>query len=1486
MIAPVEKPSNHMVGAILVIGGGIAGIQASLDLAESGQKVYLLERAPAIGGNMARLDKTFPTNDCAMCILSPKIVECGRHLNIETITWSELEELTGSAGRFRARIRRKARYIDIEKCTGCGDCAEVCPIECDAEFEAALDKRKAVFRPCPQAYPNAFVIDKHGHSPCRIACPGGININAYVALTAAGRFEEALDVVQRAVPLPGVLGRVCDHACESACHLKSFSEPVSICAIKRFLSDRRRAQGGRSGADKPEQTQNLARVAIVGSGPAGLAAAWELVQKGYRPTIFEGRSRAGGMLAWGIPDYRLPQEILDQEIQDILDAGVNLQLNTRIGEDLTLGRLRQRGFRAVVLAIGAHAGAPLNVPGEELAGVTDSIAFLRKANSGLPAETGQRVAVVGGGNSAVDAARTALRLGAREVTIVYRRSRPEMPAIPAEVTAAEQEGIKIHFLAAPLRLKGRSGRVRALECLQMRLGAPDASGRSRPIPIPGSEFQIRADMVISAIGQKVILPERGAMTELRKTRWGTIDADSETAETSLDGVFAVGDAVTGPSSVIQAIAGGKKAAQAVDCFLRGAPFEPLPRMKPEDVVDKPPAPDDVKSMVLRQQQAETVLAERVTSFAEVEHAFTEEQALAEAQRCLHCADCCECMACVEACRAQAVVHSDEDALESLDVGAVVVMPGFEEFVSRLQYDYGFRCHEDVVSSMQFERILSASGPFGGHVQRPSDRRTPKRIAFLQCVGSRDISCRNEYCSSVCCMYAIKEAVIAKEHMGEVDVTIFFMDIRAFGKDFDKYYERANSEYGVRFVRARVSDVTRAADSSLRLSYSPAAGGVANEDFDMVVLSVGLEPSANVDALAAKLGIRQRADGFIWTDPEMPLCTSRPGVFAAGVATGPKDIPETVVQASAAACEAGRLLAEVGGTLTKAPEYPPERDTAAESPRIGAFICHCGINIGGVVDVPSLAEYAKGLTNVVYATDNLYTCSQDTQAQIRDIILEENLNRVVIASCSPRTHERLFQETLRQAGLNPNLIIMTNIRDQCSWAHMHEPAAAADKACDLVRMAVAKARLAIPLGASTVPVIRSGLVVGGGLAGLHATLAIADHGYDVTLVERDSELGGNARELHTGFDGQDLQSMLARTVRRVMEHPRITVRTGMTVTEVTGFVGNFKSTLADATTLEHGVAVLATGAAEYRPTEYLYGRDERVITQRELQTILAQPELAGEPPPRRVVMIQCVGSRNDEHPYCSRVCCTRAVKNAILIKERHAATEVLILYRDIRTYGYREQAYQKARELGVQFIHFDKGAEPQVHPGDPLRVELRDPILQADLSLDTDLLVLSAGIVADREEADRLGKLFKVPINDDGFFLEAHVKLRPVEFATEGVFLAGLAHAPKSIDESISQALAAASRACTILQKTEIEAQATVAEVQPQRCVACGLCEAVCPYGAANLELQRLGREERIFARVNSTLCKGCGACVAGCRSGALNLRGFTDQQILAEILEL
>jgi heterodisulfide reductase subunit A2 len=1011
-----ESKAEQMVGAVMVVGGGIGGIQASLDLAESGFKVYLVEYSPTIGGVMAQLDKTFPTNDCSMCIVSPKLVECGRHLNIDIMTCAEVASVSGEAGNFSVEVAQRPRYIDADRCTGCGVCARLCPVSAVDTFNEGLSQRAATYIRYPQAVPLAYAIDRE--------------------------------------------------------------------------------------------------------------------------------------------------------------------------------------------------------------------------------------------------------------------------------------------------------------------------------------------------------------------------------------------------------------------------------------------------------------------------------------------ECIGCGLCENLCLADAVRYDDRPQNKTIDVGAIILAPGFEEFDARLRGEFGYGRFPNVVTSIEFERILSASGPFKGRVQRPSDGDIPTRVAFVQCVGSRDPAHGRGYCSSVCCMYATKEAIIAKEHMSQVEPTVFYIDMRSYGKDFDRYVERAKHEYGVRYLRHMISLIREdPKTNNLLVRYEGPDGQMIEEEFDMVVLSVGFEPSAGTKDLAERVGIELNNYGFCQTDPLSPLATSREGVFVCGAFSSPKDIPETVMQASGAAAAAGAILAPARGTLVTPKEYPPQRDIRGEPPRIGVFICSCGINIGGVVDVPDVVSYAQTLPNVQYAEWNLYTCSQDTQENIKERILEHGLNRVIVASCSPRTHEPLFRETLQEAGLNRYLFEMANIRDQCSWVHMHEPVAATDKAKDLVRMAVAKARKLSPLSRYPQSVIPHGLVVGGGLAGMTAALALADAGFETYLVEREKELGGIARRIHYTLGKDGIQDYLATLVERVRSHPSIRVFTQAEIDEITGYVGNFHTTLTsgnghkEQTVLEHGVVIVATGGGEYEPTEYLYGESPQVVTQMELEANLVSGDwvpAAGN----QVVMIQCVGSRQEDRLYCSRTCCSEAIKNALKIKEISPDTNVFVLYRDIRTYGFKEDYYQEAREQGVIFVPYEEDAKPlvvqdQAGGREVIRVKAWDPGMGGDLVIDADLLALSVATLP-LPENKSLAQMLKVPLNDDGFFLEAHAKLRPVDFATEGVFVCGLAHSPKFMDETIAQASAAASRASTVLSKEIIEAEGTIPRVNIARCAACGLCELICAYKAVEVTVvdQRRGT---MAAQVNQALCKGCGACAASCRSGAIDLQGFTDDQIMAVI---
>ncbi|NIS70366.1 MAG: FAD-dependent oxidoreductase [Proteobacteria bacterium] len=841
--------------------------------------------------------------------------------------------------------------------------------------------------------------------------------------------------------------------------------------------------------------------------------------------------------------------------------------------------------------------------------------------------------------------------------------------------------------------------------------------------------------------------------------------------------------------------------------------------------------------------------------------------------------CIGCGLCERVCLAKAVNYGDRERMETVEVGSIILSPGYEVFEAAMKPEFGYGVFDNVVTSIEFERLLSASGPFRGHLLRPSDGTIPEKIAFVQCVGSRDTTCGNDYCSSICCMYATKEAIIAKEHVGFVKPTIFYMDMRAYGKGFDLYYERARIEYGVRFIRCMISRIReRFKSKDLTVTYIDEAGEIREEEFNLVVLSVGMVPSRKVVELAKRIGVEVNRYGFCKTKSLNPLSTSRPGIYACGAFQSPKDIPETVAQASGAVACASGDVAEARGTLTVKKEYPEELDVRDGKPRIGVFVCHCGINIGGFVNVPEVMEYARSLPNVVFADQNLYTCSQDTQDRIKEAIQEHGLNRVVVASCSPRTHEPLFQETIREAQLNKFLFEMANIRDQCSWVHMRDKAIATEKAKDLVRMAVARARVIEPLTEQSLEVIQKGLVIGGGIAGMTAALKLAGQGFEVYLVEKEAELGGNLKNIYSTLEGEDVQSFLEETLARVRENPLIHVITDALVVDFSGSQGNFSTGLMVGPgmtyrKIEHGALILATGAEEAKPGEYFYGEDSRVMTQMEFEeSMVKRPEEFAEK--RHVVMIQCVGSRNEERPYCSRTCCSTAIKNALKLKDINPQTEVYILYRDIRTYGLSEEYYAKARSKGIRFVSYEPERKPQVKiDGNLLVVSFIDPILKKKTDISPDLLVLSSAAIP--RENEELARLLKIQRTAENFFLEAHMKLRPVDLASDGMYVCGSVHAPKLISETISQASAAAARASTLLSKDRITVSGIVAWVDAEKCAACLTCVRVCPYEVPVINTK--GEAEIDIAK-----CHGCGCCAAECPAKAIQLGHYRDDQVLAK----
>ncbi|HUT71035.1 MAG TPA: FAD-dependent oxidoreductase [Desulfatiglandales bacterium] len=1313
--------------------------------------------------------------------------------------------------------------------------------------------------------------------PCNTACPAHINVQGYVAMVKAGKYKEAIEIIMKDMPLPGVLGRVCVRFCEEKCRRRELDEALSIKELKRFAAD----QVDILSLPLPEITPQKEKVAIVGSGPSGLAAAYFLALNGYKSTIFEALPVAGGWLAVGIPEYRLPRNVLHTEIENIKRFGVEIKTNTPIGKDRTIDDLFQEGFKAIYIAAGTHKGVKLNIPGEDsFENFHQCAPWLTDVNLGTITQIKGTVIVLGGGNAAIDAARVSLRLGAEEVHIVYRRSRDEMPADPVEIDEALEEGVKLHVLATPKTVLGAHNTLTSLECLKNRLGEPDSSGRRRPVPIEGSEFTIPADHIIAAIGQSVDRSFADGAEDVDFSPADLVAVNPDTLQTSRNGVFAGGDVVTGPKTVIEAMAHGKRAAASIAAYLQG---RDMPSSDDADYQEKVYKPIDAGELKLpRAKTPAAVVSERIKTFQETSLSMDEETAQGEASRCLDCGVCCECYQCVEACKAQAVEHDMTDKWMDIKVGSIILASGFQPYDPALHDTYHYARYPNVVTSLEFERILSATGPYEGHLVRPSDEKEPQKIAWIQCVGSRNIHAGDKgYCSAVCCTYAIKQAMVAKEHSDSpLDTVIFYIDIRTHGKEFEKFFNRARDGVGVRFIKSRIDSVVPTDEpGNLRIHYTDEAGRVVREEFDMVVLSVGLDISQEAIDLAHKMGVGLNQHNFVDTGSFNPVQTTKPGIFVCGAFQGPKDIPETVMQASASAAATSTLLSSQRHALTRVREYPEEIDITGQDPRIGVFVCHCGINIGGVVDVPRIAEYAATLPHVVVADENLFTCAQDTQDKIKERIREYNLNRVVVASCSARTHEPLFQDTIREAGLNPYLFSMANIRDQDSWVHQSDKEGATEKARDLVRMAVANAARLSPLYRTKLPVVKRALILGGGIAGLTAALNIAEQGFEVVLVEIEKELGGFARKIHKTLQGDDIQKYVDDLVERATHHEKIQVLTETLVADFSGTKGDFKTALAVGPAMyhrevNHGVLLIATGATEYHPTEHLYGQHDSVMTQVELEDMLLnKTQDMGEW--KNVAMIQCVGSRNEENPNCSRICCQQAIKNALAIKERNPNTNVFILHRDIRTYGFLEDYYRKSREVGIHYLRFPEDEKPLVEQvNGNLHVTFKDLTLGREIRLNPDKVILSTGVVAG--DTEELANILKVPLTAERFFLEAHVKLRPVDTQSDGIFICGMAHSPRLIDESITQALAASSRACCLLSEDSIEVGGVVAKVDPDLCAACLICVRACPYEVPVINADGV-------SEIDISKCHGCGVCAAECPAKAITLSHYEDSQILAQI---
>jgi heterodisulfide reductase subunit A-like polyferredoxin len=1336
--------------------------------------------------------------------------------------------------------------------------------------------RKAAFKQYEQAIPGAFGISKRSTAPCKVTCPAHVSIQGFIALMNQGKHREALELFKQEHPFPGSCGRVCHHPCETECTRGDVDAPLAIQSLHRYLSD---LDLGSDDPFVPEIKGDFTeKVAIVGSGPAGLTTAYYLAIKGYKVTIFEKLPVKGGMMAVGIPEYRLPKTELEKEIAIIEKLGVEIKTSVEFGKDITLKSLKKDGFESLFLAAGLHGSRKLGIDGEDSKGVLPGVSFLRDAALEKVDSIKGKVVVIGGGNVACDVALTARRLGSTDVTMVCLENREEMPAWDYEIEEVLEENVKIINSLGPAKIIGKNGKTSGIE-FKKCTSVFDDQKRFNPQYDEKDLTTIDTDYVIVAIGQSGEFGFSDSES-ISVTNRGGLDADPLTFQTPIDWVFAGGDAVYGPKSVVDAVACGKEAAESIHRFIQKEDLT-----KDREKVFEFEKPDITGEPLMDRMVPDTVdVKEREGNFKEITFGLSEEKMKDEVARCLSCGICSECYQCVDACLANAIDHEATFAVRDLNVGSVIVASGTKPFdPSGMDDTYMYKRSPNVMTSLEFERILSAGGPTMGHLARPSDDKEPDKIAWLQCIGSRDTNrCNNGYCSSVCCMYAIKDAMIAKEHSEkELDCAVFNMDIRTFGKDYEKYYLRGRDENGIRFVKSRIHSVIENRETgNLILGYADEQGKMQSEEFDMVILSVGLEVDESTIALAERIGIELNQYSFAKTEGFSPLETSRKGVYVAGAFQSPKDIASSVTEASGAACAAGMHLALARNTNTKTVEVPAQRDVSGEDPRIGVFVCNCGINISGVVDVGGVEEYAKSLPGVVYAGQNLFTCSEDAQELMKGIIDEHKLNRVVVASCTPKTHEAIFMDTLEQAGLNKYLFEMANIRNQGSWMHFHIPDQATNKAKDLVRMAVARVATLNPLHEKRIPVTKRALVIGGGIAGMNASKGLADQGYEVVLVEKEEKLGGLGNKLFKTIEGDDVREYVKKLSQEVQEHEKIEVLTQALVVSFAGYKGNFTTDLIIAPTMyektiEHGVVIIATGANEYKPEQYLYNESDKVVTQMELTELI---EEKGADDLEQVVMIQCVGSRDDDNPNCSRICCQSAVKNALHIKKENPDTEVYILYRDIRTYAMLEQYYTEARKKGVLFFRFNSDNPPKVTKTDNgVEVLFRDHILGKDLIVEPDILALSARMEpADTEE---LSSIIKTGRNSEGYFIEAHVKLRPIDSATEGIFICGTAHGPKLISETIAQAMAAASKATTFLAQEYLTLSAVTAEVNPDNCASCLVCVRSCPYDVP--VINEFGKSE-----IDPALCHGCGICASECPAKTIKLNWYEDVQLLSKVESL
>lgn len=902
---PLTGSTKSVNPVAMVVGGGIAGITAALKIANAGYKVFMIEKEEIIGGKMAQFDKTFPTLDCSGCILTPKTSEVGRHRNIEILTKSEVTEVTGFVGNFKVRVLQKPRYVSVDKCTGCGDCQQVCPVNIPSPFELGMTTRHPISRPFPQAIPNTYSIIRTGMPPCQSACPAGVNVQGYMALTGVGKFEQALSLVRERMPFASACGRICVRPCEDACKRGQIDSPTAICFTKRFLGDYEKETAAEW--NPPIRDRREEKVAVIGSGPSGLSAAYYLALEGYQVTVYEKLPVAGGMLTVGIPSYRLPRDVINSEIENIRSMGVTIKTGVTFGENVTFESLDEDGFSAVFLSTGLHIGRGLGLDGEDARGVLGGVEFLRKVALDEPVNVGEKVIVIGGGNVAVDVARTALRLGASQVELVCLESRHEMPAWERELDEALEEGVIIRNSLGPKRFVQDDGAIKSVE-FRKCLSVFDGNGRFSPSYDENDTTEIPCSTVFVAIGQA---SDSNFITSTRLTTkpGGIISINPDTMETSRPGVFAGGDCTLGPATFVEAVAHGRRAALSIDSYIKYGALRPVIAREPASPVEISEAERKRAKPVLRSVMPVVAPEQRKRSFDPIECGFTEEMARSEGQRCLACGVCCQCGECVRKCGPQAIDLNQSAVTRELEVGAIVVATGVDVFDAYQYPEYGHGKYPDVITNLQFERLCNASGPTGGKVVRPSDGAVPNSVVFIQCVGSRDKSKGHEYCSKVCCMISAKQLSIFKHHNPQGQAYVFYIDNRAGGKGYEEFLRRAIEEEKAQYIRGRVAKVFEEGGNLVVRGENSLVGCPVEVKADLVVLATGLVPQKDYVNVARALNLSTDKYGFFMElHPKLgPAETSLAGIYLAGCAQGPKDIPESVAQGGAAAAEALSLF---------------------------------------------------------------------------------------------------------------------------------------------------------------------------------------------------------------------------------------------------------------------------------------------------------------------------------------------------------------------------------------------------------------------------------------------------------------------------------------------------------------------------------------------------------------------------------------------------